>query len=62
MLAMWAPASERTQMISIMRGLAQKLATGVQASSMLSRCCSGNILPDMQHYRMSRTALQTIGR
>ena len=29
--AVWAPAGERTQMIMIMRGLAMKLATGVQA-------------------------------
>jgi hypothetical protein len=29
----WAPAGERTQMILIMRGLAMKLATGVQAGT-----------------------------
>lgn len=28
--AVWGPAGERTQMINIMRGLAEKLATGVQ--------------------------------
>lgn len=35
--AVWGPAGERTQMISIMRGMAEKLATGVQV---LGNCTS----------------------